>query len=314
MTGRALVLAVVLLISGSSPVAAWDPYGDTDGSPEPPTTEPRADPAPFIAPPPGLYFVTDTYVADVVTVNGPLTTYTTTTVHESTGSYARVLDSVGTGTESSFDGTAFNGRATLSDGRAVAGTYYENYVRSGDGFVPVSVVFFQDDAELARQRAAPPQPGPGAGTAPVPAPSASLPIGIAPCCSGVGPIGGTEREMRDIEPPQTVRPGLSLVPASAPLTRVEVLRGRAVSFWLRAFAADREVPVRAWSLVSGNAGDARSITGDGATPFRTSFTRLAPPGSTFDLVFRLEVDTPATGHRFVDAALAVSVRSPALQD
>jgi len=306
MIGRvfvlAFVLAFVLLASGSSPAGAWDPYGGADGAAEPPATEPQADPAPFIAPPPDLYYVTDTYVADVVTVDGPLTTYTTTTVHESTGSYARVLATVGTGTASSFDGSAFNGRATLTDGRAVAGTYFENYVLTGDGFVPVSVVFFQDDAELARQRATAPQPGWSAsGSAPVAPPSASAPIPIAACCSGVGPIIVTERETRDVEPPLTVRPGVSLVPASAPLTRVEVLRGRVVSIWLRAFAGDREIPVRAWSLVAGNPGDARSITGDGATPFRTSWARLAPPGSAFDLVFRLEVDTAATGHRFVDA-------------
>jgi hypothetical protein len=315
MTGRVFLIVFVLLAAGSRAAAAWDPFADTDGSPEPPTTEPPADPAPFIAPPPGLYYVTDTYVADVVTVSGPLTTYTTTTVHESTGSYARVLDSVGTGTGSSFDGTAFNGRATLTDGRAVAGTYYENYVLTGNGFVPVSVVFFQDDAELARQRGTATQPGWSAsGSAPVAPPGASAPIPIAACCSGVGPITTTERETRDIEPPLPVRPGVSLVPASAPVTRVEVLRGRVVSIWLRAFAGDREIPVRAWSLVSGNAGDARNITGDGATPFRTSWARLAPPGSAFELVFRMEVDTPATGHRFVDGGLAVSVRSPALQD
>jgi len=313
---RAAAFALELLATGASPALAWDPYDEASGSPEPPVSAPPADPAPFIAPPPGLYYVTDTYVADVVTVSGPLTTYTTTTIHESTGSYARVLDEVGTGTLSTFDGAAFNGRATLTDGRAVAGTYYENYLLTNDGFVPVSVVFFQDDAELARQRANTPAPGASsAGPAPVAAPAATGPLPTGTCCGGKGPGEGAEREPRDVDPPQLpIRPGVSLAPASVPLTRIEVLRGRVVSIWLHAFAGDREVAVRAWSLASGDGGEAVSTSGGGATPFRTSWARLAPPGSAYELVFRLEVDTPETGHRLVDAHIAVSVRSPALQD
>ena len=34
----------------------------------------------------------------------------------------------------------------------MAGTYYENYVLTEAGFIPVSIVFFQDDAELADLR------------------------------------------------------------------------------------------------------------------------------------------------------------------
>src|SRR5437879_13784557 len=105
-----------------------------------------------------MYCRADTCVADLVTAAGPPTPYSTTTGHESTGSYARVLDTVGTGTSSAFDGSAFNGRRTLGDGRSVAGTYYENYAFIDGGFVPVSVVFFQDDAELARLRAIGPPP------------------------------------------------------------------------------------------------------------------------------------------------------------
>jgi hypothetical protein len=138
---------------------------------------------------------------------------------------------------------------------------------------------------------------------------------IAGCCSGPGSPAVAERETRDIEPPRLpVRPGVSVVPASAPLARIEVLRGRRVSVWLRAFAGDREVPVRTWTLASGDAGDPVNTSGDGATPFRTAWTRLAPPGSAYELVFHLVVDTPETGHRLIDARFAVSVRSPALQD
>src|SRR5881394_4676706 len=150
----AATLALLLLMS--SPALAWDPFRERS---EPPVPAREPDPAPFVAPPPGIYYVTDTYVADVVTSSGPLTTYSTATIHESTGSYARVLDIVGTGASSAFDGSAFNGRRTLGDGRSVAGTYYENYALTDGGFVPVSIVFFQDDAELARLLAATPAPG-----------------------------------------------------------------------------------------------------------------------------------------------------------
>jgi hypothetical protein len=253
--------------------------------------------------------VTDTYVADVVTSSGPLTTYSTNTIHESTGSYARVLDTVGTGASSAFDGSAFNGRRTLGDGRSVAGTYYENYALADGGFVPVSVVFFQDDAELARLRAvATPPP------AVTPPPSASMTTAraVAPaCCPTVRPVGNPAPTPSPVRP---IRQGLSLVPSSGPISSLEVLRGRAVALWPRAFVDDREVPVLSWALVSGDGGEARATVGSGGTPFQTSWPRLAPPGSAYELVLRILVDTPETGRRTVDAAIGVLVRSPALVD
>ncbi|MDQ2913527.1 MAG: hypothetical protein M3T56_09750 [Chloroflexota bacterium] len=299
--------ALALLVFSSSPALAWDP--DRERS-EAPTTEQYPDPAPFIAPPPDLYYVTDTYVADVVVSSGPLTTYFTTTVHESTGSYARVLDTVGTGVSSAFDGSAFNGRRALGDGRLVAGTYYENYVLTAGGFVPVSIVFFQDDAELARLLAVEP-PGP---TTTEPTPGAQLSIAPAlgaTCC--------TAGRTAAIAPPtpgavKPIRPGISLLPASAPLSSLEVLRGRAVSLWPRAFVDGREVPVRSWTVIAGEPGDELASRGPGTVPFRSSWPRLAPPGSAYEVVFRIEVDSPDAGHRTVDAAIAVVVRSPALEE
>ena len=297
----------------STPALAWDPFRE-DGSPE--TSEPdrEPDPAPFIAPPPGLYYVTDTYVADVVTSTGPLTTYSTSTVHESTGSYARVLDTVGTGASSVFDGTAFNGRRALGDGRAVAGTYYENYVMGDGGFVPVSIVFFQDDAELARRLAAPTQePRPATPAPATPSVSAVTPRPITPACCSV------QRSVVTIASPtpapvRPIRPGISLLPASAPLARVEVLRGRAVSWYLRAFVDDREVPVRSWTVIAGDPGETLATSGSGSVPFRTSWRRLPQPGAAYEIVFRIEVDGPDTGYRLVGASIAVVVRSPALED
>ena len=54
----------------STPALAWDPF--REDIPERSEPDRELDPAPFIAPPPGLYYVTDTYVADVVTSTGPL--------------------------------------------------------------------------------------------------------------------------------------------------------------------------------------------------------------------------------------------------
>jgi hypothetical protein len=303
---RVAAAALALLVFSSSPALAWDP----DRRREPPTTDQRPDPAPFIAPPPDLYYVTETYVADVVISNWPLTTYSTSTVHESTGSYARVLETVGTGMSSAFDGSAFNGRRALGDGRLVAGTYYENYVLTAGGFVPVSVVFFQDDAELARLLA----PERTAPTTSPPRPGAPSSIGRAPatmCCPADRAVATPPFTPAQIKP---IRPGLSLLPASAPLSSLEVLRGRGVSLWPRAFVDGREVPVRSWTLVAGEAGHAFATAGPGTSPFRSSWPRLAPPGAAYELVFRIEVDSPDGGHRTADAAIAVVVRSPALQE
>ena len=309
MKRRAIASVFVVLLLWSSPALAWDPFPE-DGDNTPPQGEREPDPVPFIAPPPGIYYVTDTYVADVVTSTGTLTTYSTTTVHESTGSYARVLDMVGTGASSAFDGSAFNGRRTLGDGRSVAGTYYENYVLGADGFVPVSIVFFQDDAELARLLAAVPVPA-------VNTPAPSIPATASPTARPSPPACcGTERPTiasPTLAPARPIQPRISLLPLGAPVAMLEVLRGRAVSLYPRAFVGDREIPVRSWTVIGGDAGDALVTAGSGAVAFRTSWRRLAPPGAVFEVVFRIEVDTPETGHRTIDTAIAVVVRSPALE-
>src|SRR5206468_4340073 len=237
MKRECVAATLVLFLLGSSPALAWDPFRERD---EPPAPSREPDPAPFIAPPPGIYYVTDTYVADVVTSSGPVTRYSTATVHESTGSYARVLDIVGTGASSSFDGSAFNGRRALGDGRAVAGAYYENYVLGADGFVPVSVVFFQDDAELARLLASKPTAPPATATPSLP-PGTTRPV-VPPCCAAERPVAAIPS--RTSAPTKSIQPGLSLLPVSAPLASLEVLRGRAVSLYPRAFVEGREVPVR----------------------------------------------------------------------
>lgn len=306
----AAAAAIAVGVLCSSPALAWDPFReDGRAGPAAPESERDPDPAPFIAPPPGLYYVTDTYVADVVTSSGPLTTYSTTTIHESTGSYALVLDTVATGASSAFDGTAFNGRRALGDGRAVAGTYYENYVLTAGGFAPISVVFFQDDAELARLLA--PTPAPGVTSPP------SIPLRTTrapePACCARQPSVVTIASPT-VAPIKPIRPGISLLPLSAPLATLEVLRGREVSLYPRAFVDGSEVPVRSWRVIAGDAGDTLALVGSGAVPFRTSWRRLAPPGAAYEVAFRIEVDGVGTGARTVDATISVVVRSPALED
>lgn len=309
MKRRSFAALLLLLLVSSPPALARDPFReDRHSEPVPPEREP--DPAPFIAPPPGLYYVTDTYVADVVTSSGPLTTYSTTTIHESTGSYARPLETVGTGVSSAYDGSAFNGRRSLGDGRSVAGTYYENYVLTEDGFVPISIVFFQDDAELARILAGDTPPGavsPPLATSRGQTGGLSLPA----CCRTEGRAASAAPTPAPAKP---IRPGISLLPLSTPLTTLEVLRGRAVALWPRAFIDGREVPVASWTVIAGEAGESLATAGSGATPFQTSWRRLAPVGAAYEVVFRIEVDSPDNRHRSVDGAIAVVVRSPALQD
>ena len=313
--GIVLLAAALATFQMTSPARAWDPNRETRTR-ETPTVEPIVDPAPYVAPPPGIYYVTDTYVADVVTTSGPLTTYSTTTVHESTGSYARVLDVVATGARSAYDGAAFNGRRALSDGRAIAGTYYQNYVEIDGRFVPVSVVFFQDDAEWQRLSAPTPPPTPTLvpTTTPTVMTTARPPLTTPPptiCCAPTRPsLAPIPTPTRLPLPP--IRGSLSLVPAGAPLSRIEVLRGRTVTFWPRAFIDDREIAIASWSVISGETGDAVTMSGRGGMPFVTSWSRLAPPGMAYELVFRIVVET-TEGPRAVNASVTVVVRSPALE-
>ena len=72
--------------------------------------------------------------------------------------------------------------------------------------------------------------------------------------------------------------------------------------------------MRSWTVIAGDPGEALVTSGPGAVPLQTSWRRLAPPGAAYEVVLRLEVDTPDTGRRIVDAAIAVIVRSPALDD
>jgi hypothetical protein len=293
-----VALVVVILLATAQSGLARDPYRDSEDLVSGPTTW-SAEPAP-VAPPPGIYLVTDAWVGDSVTRSGPLTTYSTETVHETTGSYARVLETVATGGSSAYDGAAFNGRSSLTDGRSVAGTYYENYIWTEAGFVPVSVVFFQDDSEIAREQSRTrTEPSPVATAQRSPEPS----LGSAPGPAATTPPASRTPAYGAPTPPapaptrSPVRPSVLL-----PDRSIEVLRGRrtAISF----LGAD----VRSWRFVSGEGVALGALAGMAADPFFARWDVLAPAGATWVVRFLVDYSDGTTHERVV----RVAVRAPGL--
>jgi len=290
-----LILAVVLvtLVASARPALARDPYRDEPDLDGPATWSP--EPAP-VAPPPGIYLVTDTWAGDTVTRSGPLTTYATETLHETTGSYARVLQTVATGGSSAYDGAAFNGRAALTDGRSVAGTYYENYIWTDAGFVPVSIVFFQDDSEIAREQSrarADPSPAVAAQRSPAlsPGPGPAAAPTITP------PVIGQPASPAPAPTPSPVRPSVLL-----PDRSIEVLRGRRTTI---SFLGD---DVRSWRFLSGEGVALGLLAGTAADPFIARWDVLAPAGSTWAVRFLVGYADGTTHER----VLRVAVRAPVL--
>jgi hypothetical protein len=303
MKTRALLLAITVVLSPNPSADAREPYPEEWRDPP---LEPAPDPVPFVVPE-GLYYVTDTYVSDVVTTSGATTTYTTTTIHESTGTYARVLDTVDTGGRSPFDGSAFNGRGVLTDGRSLAGTYYENFVLTATGYVPVSIVFFQDDSETRRRA-----------TSSSPAQSTITPSNVpAPIQSSreSSPATGTTPPSIQDKAPGRVTPalqaGVALAPDGPLLVTAEILRGRVVRFWPRVFADGVPVAVRSWRLLSTPAAQLSADAG-GAEPLSAQWLQMPPSGVTSTL--RFEVVSDAAPTQRLAAQIVITVRSPALID
>ena len=298
----ALVLPALLvaMLVGPSTASAWapdsyvEPADEPDGSGWAPTVD-------AVAPPEGVYLVSETYVDDVVSRNGPVTTYATETVHEITGSYARVLESVPTGARSGYDGAAFNGRAALTDGRPVAGTYYENFVRTDSGFVAVSIVFFQDDLEIARA---------ADGVSPVRAPTTprapavEAPAGPAPGTPPTPPLGWVAPRVENGPPSRdTDRVGPGRVLGSPlPDRALEVLRARRIAIPLSYPGAV------GWRFVSGEGTALGPLSGGAADLFVMRWDLLAPVGGAW--VDRFQVDFADGTMR--DLAVRIAVRAPGL--
>jgi hypothetical protein len=310
MKQRAAMLATAFTLLSGMYANARDPFADESRS-FPPTVEQSSDPVAFVVPA-GLYYVTDTYVGDVVATNGGTTTYSTTTVHESTGTYARVIDNVATGASSSFDGSSFNGRGALTDGRALAGTYYENFVLTASGYVPVSIVFFQDDSESRRRGAlASPTPAPSAPAASNPTATAA-PAGSLVTSRGVAtPAPSLKPKAPTASADVRLRAGVALAQDGPTLASAEVLRGRLVHFWPRAFANDIAVPIRSWRLLSAQPDRISAISGD-VEPLAAQWIQMPAAGVRWSL--RFEVITELAPTERLEAQMSVTVRSPALID
>jgi hypothetical protein len=314
----AILLMSIALLSTIS-ANAREPFDD-ESRPLPPSPVP--DPVAFVVPP-GLYYVTDTYVADVVATSEATTIYSTTTVHESTGSYARVIDTVDTGASSAFDGMAFNGRGALTDGQALAGTYYENFVLTAGGYVPVSIVFFQDDSETKRRQTGASSAGAtrnaatseaaattAAASSESAVTSAQLVSIIAPPSSK--PQAPTSKPQAPIEPvARTVRAGISLASDGPTLASAEVLRGRLVQFWPRVFVNDMAVPIRSWRLLSAEPDHISANVGS-TQPLTAQWIRMPAPGVSWSLRFEIFSETAPTER--LEAQISITVRSPALVD
>jgi hypothetical protein len=314
---RLVALVLVLVAIRSTPALAWDPVeSDLDPGPSEPTAP---DPAPFVVPS-GLYLVTDVYRGDVVTANGTTTTYSTATVREMPGTYARVIDVVGTGDGSSFDGSSFNGRARLSDGRPVAGTYYEDYVLTAAGFTAVNIVFFQDDSETHAIIA--PTPAPVFPTPARPAVTSAPATATLPPAARIGPPSPTPAPATSFEPtgsptanravdaPIPASAGVALAPLGPVLSEIEVIRGRTVPLWPRVFVGGVSAPLRTWHLVPGIVDTADRSDGTSTDPCEITWLTLAPVDSAWTV--RFEVTTDAAPGRVLSAMLKVTVRSPAL--
>lgn len=247
--------------------------------------------APTPPPPRGLYLVTDVYAGDVVTTSGHTTTYGTATVRQTPGTYARVLGTVSTGESSAFDGRSINPRRRLPDGRLVAGTYYEDFVLLPAGWISVNIVFFQDDALTALQTAATAAPAPTR----TPAPAVSPP-----------PSAAASATPRPTRTPAVVTAGVSLAATGPVLQHVEVLRGRAVELWPRAFVNGQIATVTSWRLLDGSGAVVDRTTG-AEVPCVAVWLVLPPAGGSFTARF----EVTAAG-RTIRTSVEIAVRSPAL--
>lgn len=298
-----------------------------------PRVTPRSTPAPSrpetIAAQMGLHRVTQVWAGDVITRSGPVTTYTSNTVQQNAGTFAKQVATVATGQVSPYDAALSNRRTTMTDGRAVSGDIYANYVWTGSSLALDRFVFFQDDREVARRATAAPTAAPAPTRTPTPAAPPPRPV-VAPVRAAAPwkpapvatprpapvvtppPVPATPRPTPTPAPPRAVRAGIALAAQGDPLARIEVLRGRRVDLWPRATVDGAPGRVSSWRLASGEVTALGALTGAGDQPFGAMWEDLAPVGSAFTVRFTLTVVVPGEPDRRVEAAIDVVVRSPAL--
>ena len=104
--------------------------------------------------------------------------------------------------------------------------------------------------------------------------------------------------------------GVALAPDGPVIGSVEILRGRTIVLWPRAFADGVAVPIRAWRLVSGSADLLAPLSGSASEG--CTATWLAPTPGGVPTVMRFELTSDALPGRVMTASVSVIVRSPAL--
>lgn len=334
---RHLVVAIVIVALGpATGVAACD-FGCFDAgyittrqvarpAPRPtprPTPRPRPTPAPkpaALAASMGLHSVTQVWAGDVVRRTGPVTTYTSNTVQQNAGTYAKQVATVSTGQKSAYDSSLSNPRTTLSDGRAVSGDIYANYVWTGSTLRLDRYVFFQDDAEVARL-AARPVPTPVRTPAPTPRPAAAAPppVPIAAPMTPTPVVVVATPQPAPATPrptpaprPRVVTAYIALAAQGDALARIEVLRGRRVDLWPRALVDGGPGRVSSWTLAAGDLTALGPVAGTGDQPLTARWDEVLVGPQPAVLRFSLLVDVPGEGQRRADASIEVIVRSPAV--
>ena len=335
---RRLFVAIVIVALGPGPVAAACDFGCFDAgyvtsrpvsrpAPKPaprPTPRPTPRPAPkpaSIAASMGLHSVTQVWAGDVVTRTGPVTTYTSNTVQQNAGTYAKQVAMVSTGQKSAYDSSLSNPRATLTDGRAVSGDIYANYVWTGSTLRLDRYVFFQDDLDIARQAAARPTAAPVRAPAPTARPAARtprpIPIAAPVTPAPVGFVATPRPAPSTPRPTPTPRPRvvsayIALAAQGDALARIEVLRGRRVDLWPRALVDGAPGRVSSWTLVAGDVTALGPVAGSGDQPLAARWDDVVFGSPPYDLRFSVFVEVPGEGLRRVDASIDVVVRSPAI--
>lgn len=349
---RRIVAALTLgLLLVARPAAAWwdEPDYGYDGWDVPAYDVPAPDQGPvYEAEPPepwtvaaekGLYRVDEVYVGSSVSTSGLRTTYSTTTASADPGTAARLIADVGAGVATGHEAELSNERTIRSDGRYVGGQLYQNFVWNGRDWEHDKYVFFQNDSELASLPAiaepptalvepprAPalvePPRAPALETTPVtvadqpptrddpPAPVVREPREdpLSPPSVPTAPPAAPSASA----PPRVTRAAIALAPQADTLGQIEVLRGRAVRLWMRAFVDGVPAAVTGWQLRSGEVTAIGPVGAAGEDPFVGTWERVSSASAPFVLTFDVAVSVPAEGTRIVPATIAVVVRSPAI--
>lgn len=328
LAGCAAAFALLALLPAYAEARCDPEFGcgssPTSTAPAPTPAAARAPTAAQVAAAQGLHPVSIVKTGDVVSQQGNTTTYRTTTAQMDAGTFAKKVDSVGTGQASRYDARASGQRLTNSSGAGVSGDWYASYVCTGAGCTLSGFVFFADDRETraAPQPTAPPPPLPTLPppliVAAAPAPRASAPLPAVPLAPVAAPaVREVARPPYEPPPPPSRAPavvtaGIALSQQGDVLGAIEALRGRRIALWMRARVDGSPANVRSWQLVSGELTALGEVSGSGDRPLVVRWDRVSGPRGPFVVNVSVTVDVAGEAPRSASATISVTVRSPAL--